>query len=75
MFARFAITEVRVIDPIAAKDSVIYDLKDEIRCINGYGAFFQTPSEGREWNLRPPGVGVRVGYKESEEKRYYPALP
>ncbi|MBT4671798.1 MAG: hypothetical protein HOB64_06750 [Rhodospirillaceae bacterium] len=62
LFARFAVTEVRVRDAKAAEDVRYYDIKnDDAGCVNGYGAFFKAGSESREWNLRPPGVGLRVG--------------
>ena len=61
LFARFAITEVRVRDREAAQGLSVYDIDDETQgCINGYGAFYKTPAEQREWNLRFPGVGLRV---------------
>ncbi|MEE2760024.1 MAG: hypothetical protein VYE18_01085 [Pseudomonadota bacterium] len=62
LFARFAITEVRVRHSGSASDIRCYDINNEdAGCINGYGAFFRAPPETREWNLRPPGVGLRVG--------------
>ena len=61
LFARFAITEVRVRDREAAQGLSVYDIDDETQgCINGYGAFYKTPADQREWNLRLPGVGLRV---------------
>lgn len=46
LFARFAITEVRVLGANGH--------------INNYGAYLAAPPERRAWNLRPPGVGLRV---------------
>ena len=62
LFARFAVTEVRVRSAEAARDVRYFDLKsDAAGCVNGYGAFFKAAPDMREWNLRPPGVGLRVG--------------
>jgi hypothetical protein len=62
LFARFAITEVRVRGAGAHGDASICDVKSEAAgCVNGYGAYFTAAPESREWNLRPPGVGLRVG--------------
>ena len=62
LFARFAVTEVRVRDAGAASGVRYYDINnDDAGLVNGYGAFFKAAPERREWNLRPPGVGLRVG--------------
>ena len=62
VFARFAITEVRVRDRDAAKGLFIYDIDAKNRgCINGYGAFYKAPMGHREWNVRWPAVGLRNG--------------
>ena len=62
LFAKFAVTEVRTRDEAAASRISVYDLNDlNLGCINGYGAFFKAPTDKREWNLRPPGVGLRAG--------------
>ena len=75
LFARFAVTEVRVRDAEAAKDVRYYDIKsDAAGCVNGYGAFFKADPEAREWNLRPPGVGLRVGKPPSVTLMFFVLL-
>jgi hypothetical protein len=62
LFARFAITEVRVTKGAGAGYDGPVDINDpELGCINGYGAFFDAAPTARQWNLRPPGVGLRIG--------------
>ena len=75
LFAKFAITEVRVRDRAAAKGLSVYDIDDDDQgCINGYGAFYRVPVDEREWNLRLPGVGLRVGKTPSVTLMFFVLL-
>jgi hypothetical protein len=75
LFARFAVTEVRVRDAEAASGVRFFELKsDAAGCVNGYGAFFKADPENRQWNLRPPGVGLRVGKPPSVTLMFFVLL-
>jgi len=75
LFSKFAMTEVRVRNRDAAKGLSVYDVNDDVQgCINGYGAFYRVPVEEREWNLRLPGVGLRVGTPPSVTLMFFVLL-
>ena len=75
LFARFAITEVRVRDAKAVEADTFHDIEsDEAGCVNGYGAFFKADPEAREWNLRPPGLGLRAGRAPSYSLMFFVLL-
>jgi hypothetical protein len=58
IIARFAPTEVRVIDPETCRNCGADCRTDEGGCVNCYECFARATPEARELNLRPPVVGL-----------------
>jgi hypothetical protein len=59
LLARFAPTEVRVTDPHTCRRCEAEPCREATGgCVNCHGCFARAPRAAREWNLRPPAVGL-----------------
>ena len=59
LFARFAITEVRVAETAMCAACPIFDSRQRRGgCVNCYAGFERAFPDQRQWNLRPPGIGL-----------------
>ena len=58
ILARFAPTEVRVTDPDVCKGCDAPCQNADGGCVNCYGCFAKAPPEDRQFNVRPPAVGL-----------------
>lgn len=66
LLARFAVTETRVINDttnVVCDTSVAFDSRREAAgtadgCVNCEQGLSAVPAERRQWNLRPPGIGL-----------------
>ena len=58
VLARFAPTEVRVTDPAVCRDCVLDCRDGDGECVDCYECFASTAPSRREWNLRPPALGL-----------------
>lgn len=59
--ARFAPTEIRVLDPAICADCPAGCAPEAGRCVNCGACFARTPEAKRELNLRPFGAGLLAG--------------
>lgn len=59
LFARFAITETRVIHAETCTSCTPFDSRqDSVGCVGCEQGWAAAPAECRQWNLRPPGIGL-----------------
>ncbi len=57
LFSRFSLTEARTANRAACRDCAS-DCADETDCVDCYDCFERAGADGREFNLRPPAIGL-----------------
>ena len=57
LFSRFSLTEARTANRAACRDCAS-DCEEEADCVDCYDCYERAGADGREFNLRPPAIGL-----------------